>query len=235
MDRLAESLANVTQLAAAVESSDDAILALTPGGSISAWNPATERLLGYTAQELAGLPALELTPPEHREAVSQAFGGMTAADTERRGMSEMVRKDGVRLPVSVTLSPILDRAGGLAGLSAIVHDETQRTGADAALRESVERFRNVFRDSPIGMALADGDLRWTAVNAALCQILERREEELLGQRFAAFVHPDEADAALRMVDELLAGDDTAGLLDRAPVCHGHRTRGVDAGDRASPS
>lgn len=210
VDRLAESLANAIQLAAAVESSDDAILALTGSGAISAWNPAAERLLGYSGPELAGLPGMDLVPPEHREVVSRAFAGITVGESQRRVMSEVLRKDGSRVPISVTLSPISGATGELVGLSVIIHDETERTTADAAVRESVERFRSVFRDSPIGMALTDGELRWSAVNDALCRILERSEEALVGRCFLEFVHPDEADEAAQLVDDLLAADTATG-------------------------
>lgn len=211
VDRLAESLANVTQLAAAVQSSDDAILALATDGAITAWNPAAERLFGYTGEELPGLPVEALVPPSLGGLVLRTFGGLTAGQAQRRGTTEALRRDGSTVPVSVTVSPIVDAEGTMVGLSAIVHDETERTAADAALRESVERFRRVFRDSPIGMALAGADLEWTAVNEALCRMLERSEAELLGRRFDAFVHPDDVEAAIRLVDDTLSREGSLGF------------------------
>lgn len=211
VDRLAESLANVTQLAAAVQSSDDAILALAPDGTITAWNPAAERLLGYRGTELTGRQAATLIPEGHGDDVRLALGGVGSGRGERRSTTELLRGDGSRVPVSVTISPIVDAAGVVSGLSAIIHDETARTEADAALRQSVERFRRVFRDSPIGMALAGDDLRWTAVNEALCRTLERSEEELEGQRFDAFVHPEDLPMASALIEDINRLEDSNGF------------------------
>jgi PAS domain S-box-containing protein len=211
VDRLAESLASVTRLAAAVQASDDAILAIDADGAITAWNPAAERLFGYPGSELGGIAVDVLVPPAAEDEVRDAFGGVKATDGPRHGITAALRSDGATVPVSVTVSPISGATGDLLGLSAIVRDETRRTQADAALRESVERFRRVFQDSPIGMALADEELRWTAVNDALCRILDRSEDELLGQRFDAFIHPDDVEEADRFVDDVLAHEASTGV------------------------
>lgn len=204
VSRLAETLANVTQLAAAIQSSDDAIMALAPDGTIVAWNPAAEVLFGYPAAEIAGMPARVLVGPDRRDEVAERFGGATAGGPVRQGSTEIVRRDGTRVPVSATLSPIVDSEGSVRGLAAIVRDETERTRAEAALRASEEQFRSVFQDGPIGMAMAGDDLRWAAVNDALCRMLERRPEELIGQGLEHSVHPDDVAAALRQTTELLA-------------------------------
>lgn len=192
---LAESLANVTQLAAAVESSDDAILAIAPDGTISAWNPAVERLIGYTAAEIAGMPASTLLPADRLEDASTRFGGLEAAGPMRRGLSEIVRKGGTRVSVSATVSPITNPAGTVVGISAVVRDETAREAAAAALREREEQFQSVFERGPIGMVMVDVDRTWTAANDALCEMLERSPDQVIGQRSDAFLHPDDVAAA----------------------------------------
>lgn len=201
VEGLAESLADVTQLAAAVQSSDDAILAIAPDGTITAWNPAVERLFGYAADEIAGMRASVLVAPDHRIEATEQFGALASGQPVRRGLSEAVRKDGTRMPITATVSPITDPSGTIVGTSAIVHDETARNEAKAALREREEQFRSVFQLGPIGMVMVDAHRTWTAVNDALCLLLERRPDQLIGQRTDAFVAPDDvADAHLEEAD-----------------------------------
>jgi len=224
VDRLADSLANVTQLAAAVHSSDDAILAMGSDGAISAWNPAAERLFGYPGTELAGMAAAALIPPELNSQVTQTFGGITAGQAERRGTSEVVRRDGTHVPVSVTVSPIMDGTGALAGLSAIVHDETARREAEAVLREREEQFRTVFRLGPIGMVMVDEHRTWTAVNDALSKLLECPPDQLVGQPSDAFVEPDDvADTRLREAELFAAPSDGGYAVQRRYRTAGGRT------------
>jgi PAS domain S-box-containing protein len=224
VDRLADSLANVTQLAVAVQSSDDAILALGSEGAITAWNPAAERLFGYPGSELAGMPARVLVPPELTDRITETFGGITAGQGERRGTSEVIRRDGSYLPVSVTVSPIMDGTGALVGLSAIVHDETARREAEAALSESEEQFRTVFRLGPIGMVMVDEHRTWTAVNDALSKLLERTPDQLVGQPSDAFVEPEDvADTRLREAGLFAAGSEDGYAAERRYRTAGGRT------------
>ena len=208
---LAESLAKVTRLAAAVDASDDAILEVAPDGTIRAWNPAAERLYGYTADEFAGMPAMTFVPPDRLEEATARFGDLMAGGRVLGVQTEVIRKDGARRPVSASVSPISDHAGSVVGIAAIVRDASAQRKAEAALRESDDRFRRVFQDSPIGKAIADDDLRWVAVNEALCRTLERSETELIGQRFDTFVHPDDVEAAYRLVGDAIAAEGAAGF------------------------
>ena len=210
VDRLADSLANVTQLGAAVQSSDDAILALGPTARSP---PGTPRPSACSATQARSSRACRRgcsSRPSSANRSRQSFGGITAGQAERRGTSEVVRRDGTHLPVSVTVSPIMDGTGALVGLSAIVHDETARREAEAVLREREEQFRTVFRLGPIGMVMVDEQGTWTAVNDALSKLLERPPDHLVGQPSDAFVEPDDvADMRLREA-ELFASPGVGG-------------------------
>ena len=188
---LAESLANVTHLTAAIDASDDAIMELAPDGTIRAWNPAAERLYGYAADEFAGMSVMGFVPPDRLEEAWARIGRLTAGQRVLGVQTAIVRKDGTRVPVSASVSPIMDHAATVVGIAAIVRDESAREAAEAALREREEQFRSVFQLGPIGMVLVDGSRTWTAANDALCRMLNRRPDEVVGRRSDAFVHPDD--------------------------------------------
>jgi PAS domain S-box-containing protein len=87
-----------------------------------------------------------------------------------------------------------------------VRDVTERKKAEEALRRSEERFRSSFRDAAIGMALVGTDGRWMQVNRSLCEMLGYSEEELLGKTFQGITHPDDLEADLDYVRQMLSGE-----------------------------
>lgn len=87
-----------------------------------------------------------------------------------------------------------------------VQDISDRIQAEQTLRESEERFRNAFDYAAIGMALVATDGRWLKVNRALCEITGYSEQELLATTFQAITHPDDLDADLAYVNQLLTGE-----------------------------
>ena len=144
---LAEDITDLTraqeiraQYAAIVESSDDAIIAKGLDGVISAWNASAERMFGYTAHEAIGQPITMIIPldlyDEERDILRRLRGG------ERIEHYETVRvtKTGERIHVSLTISPLRDGAGTIAGCSKIARDITKAKEAEAALRQSEHRL-----------------------------------------------------------------------------------------------
>ena len=125
--------------AAIIESSDDAIISKTLQGVVTSWNPGAQRLFGYTAAEMIGQPILRLLPPdrvhEEREIVARIAGG------QRVDHFETVRltKDGERVDVSVSISPIIDSSGRIVGASKIARDVTGRKQAERKLTMQLAR------------------------------------------------------------------------------------------------
>ena len=100
---------------------------------------------------------------------------------------------------------IRDAAGNPVRYSGIDIDVTEKKNAEAALRESEQRFRYVFEQSPLGKAMAGPDLRLRAVNPALCGMLGYAAEELVGRCLTDLVHPDDLDACLLASRALVGG------------------------------
>lgn len=145
------------QLAAIVESSEDAIFSMDLSGVIASWNAGAERLYGYTADEAVGRPVTLLIPEnrlgEESEILSQIRAGRRVDhfETIRR------RKDGGLVPVSLRISPIHDD-GVVIGASKIARDISERKRAeqqkDLLIREMAHRVKNLFSVSSSVVALS---------------------------------------------------------------------------------
>src|SRR5437764_14921071 len=107
------------ELAAIVESSEDAIIGKDLGGVITSWNAGAERLYGYARDEVLGRPIALLIPPEHPDELPAIMDRLRRGERIRHYETVRVRKDGTRVDVSVSISPIKDRSGGIVGASAI--------------------------------------------------------------------------------------------------------------------
>ncbi len=120
-------------LAAIVEASDDAIIGKSLDGNIVSWNSGAERLYGYKAEEVIGRPVALLVPKdrhdEFRELVKTLRQGkhIENYETTRR------HRDGHAIEVSLTISPVRDKAGAVIGASAIARDITAHKRADALI------------------------------------------------------------------------------------------------------
>jgi PAS domain S-box-containing protein len=124
------------RLAAIVDSSDDAIIGQTLEGVITSWNRSAERLYGYTAAEAIGQPIGLLVPRDVPDEIPQILARLQQGERVDHYETQRVRKDGTRLDVSLTLSPIRDSTGRVIGASKIARDITARKRADAALQQA---------------------------------------------------------------------------------------------------
>ena len=152
-------------LAAIVDSSDDAIIGKTLDGEIISWNRGAERLYGYTAAEVVGRPISILIPPDRPDELPKILALLRRGERVDHFRTERVRKDGIRLAVSVTISPVHDAEGRIIGASAIARDVTAQ---EHAVREALE-----MREQFVSVAAHELRTPLTAVFARL-QLIERR-------------------------------------------------------------
>src|SRR5258705_1001421 len=122
---------NGSRLAAIVESSDDAIVSKDLNGVITTWNPAAERMFGYTAQEAVGRSIRLIITGSHPGEENEILERIRRGEQVQHIETIRCRKDGSCLPISVTLSPIRNAAGVIIGASKIVRDITDRKRAEA--------------------------------------------------------------------------------------------------------
>jgi two-component system CheB/CheR fusion protein len=133
--------AHLAQLSAIVESSDDAIIGKTLDGTITAWNRGAERLYGYTAEEAIGRSARMLLPPDRHDELERFIEVLRTGGKVQQVQTVHVRKDGSRLEVSKTLSPIYGGSGRMIGVSSIGRDISARLAAERELQERQEKIR----------------------------------------------------------------------------------------------
>jgi PAS domain S-box-containing protein len=136
------------RLAAIVDGSDDAILSTDLDGTIRSWNAGAERLYGYTGEDAVGKPIALIVPPERLAEVAAILERIARGERVASFETEGMRKDGARLQVSLTVSPIRDTQGRVVGASAIARDITARRRVEQALRETSEHLANVCAASP---------------------------------------------------------------------------------------
>jgi PAS domain S-box-containing protein len=128
--------AALLRLAAVVESSDDAIFSMSTDGVILSWNPAAERIYGYTAAEVVGRSIEAIVPPARRREVEEILEGLRLGRRVSHYETERIRKDGRRIQVSLSASPMHDAAGRVLGSSVIVRDITRRRHLERAARQA---------------------------------------------------------------------------------------------------
>ena len=124
------------QLAAIVESSADAILSSDLDGSITHWNQGAEQLYGYTAEEVIGKSTALLMPPERSDDFTQIMRRVRQGERVKDYETVRQKKDGSRVEVSLSVSPIFDAAGRVMGAAAIARDISDRKIAEEALRKA---------------------------------------------------------------------------------------------------
>jgi PAS domain S-box-containing protein len=126
----------LVQLAAIVESSNDAIIGKALDGIITSWNPGAEKMYGYSGQEAIGRPISALVPPELPDDESQILERIKRGDRVDRYETVRLRKDGEQINVSLTISPIKDATGNIIGASTIARDITEHRRMQRAMRDS---------------------------------------------------------------------------------------------------
>ncbi|OLD89112.1 MAG: hypothetical protein AUG85_02560 [Gemmatimonadetes bacterium 13_1_20CM_4_66_11] len=123
----------VAYFKAMVESADDAIVSKTLDGTITTWNAAATRFYGYAAEEVIGKTITLIVPPDHREELASVFESLRRGEHIEHYETTRMRKDGTRVEVSMSISPILDADGHPVGATAITRDITYRRQAERQL------------------------------------------------------------------------------------------------------
>ncbi|HEY7387949.1 MAG TPA: PAS domain S-box protein [Bryobacteraceae bacterium] len=124
------------RLAAIVSSSDDAIVSKTLDGVITSWNPGAEKIFGYTAAEAVGKTIYLIIPPERRSEEDGILARLRRGEKIDHFETERMAKDGHRIWISLTVSPVRDSSGRIIGASKVARDISQQKLAQERLREA---------------------------------------------------------------------------------------------------
>jgi len=188
-----------------------AIFSIDLNGTITNWNPAAERIYGWTTDEAIGQSVATLVPPEelsrHEEMTAAAAGGqIVTMDLVRRW-----RSDGTTGILSVTLAPIRDGDGRVVGISAIARDQAIVQQASAALVSSEARFHQVMETSLVGACILDPVGRMTYANRSLADLLRISRDDLAGRMFTELIAAEDLPAARRWIEGRGSGEPGAAI------------------------
>jgi len=190
---------------AIIQFSEDAIISKSLDGIVTSWNPGAEAMFGYSADEMIGKSMQILFPKDRQHEEDAILERLQRGEKVESFETVRLRKDGTKIYVSATISPIRGSSGEIIGASKIARDITERKQQEAALQESEARFRSTFDAAAIGMALVSLEGRFIQVNAALCNIVGYTEAELTQKTFRDIVYPEDMENDLELMEELLAG------------------------------
>jgi PAS domain S-box-containing protein/diguanylate cyclase (GGDEF)-like protein len=178
-----------------------------PDGEYVRVNRALCEMLGRAQHDLIGRRDQELTHPDDRQAdVDVAWDILAGKLDTHQCEKRFVRPDGSVVWVLANLTFLRDEEGRPLSWVGQFQDITARRAAEAALRDSEERFRLAFDHAPIGIALVSPEGDWLRVNAPLCEMTGYAEDELLACTFQDITHPDDLDADLEYLRQMLAGE-----------------------------
>jgi PAS domain S-box-containing protein len=178
------------RLAAVIESSDDAIVTKTLDGIIMSWNPAAERMFGYTEAEAIGQSIRMLIPHELQSEEDAVLAQIRAGGSVEHYETTRRRKDGSLLAISLTVSPIRDDTGAVVGASKIARDITERIRLRA---EAIEQAQIAAKIGEVGAAVASTLERDTIVQKVTDAATELTKAEF-GAFFYNVVDPQSGDA-----------------------------------------
>jgi PAS domain S-box-containing protein len=151
--------AQLALLAAIVESSDDAIVSKTLEGRILSWNRGATRIFGYRAEEVIGQPITIIIPPELHEEEQRILEQVRRGRRIDHFDTVRITKDGRRLQISLTVSPVRDSGGTIVAASKVARDISERKLAEEALQRSEEALREADQRKDEFLALLAHELR----------------------------------------------------------------------------
>ena len=171
----------LVKLASIVEFSEDAILTKNLDGMITTWNKGAERLYGFTAEEILGKPVSMLLPAERAGEDVTLVSRVACGERVEHFETVRVTKDGQRIDVSLTLSPIRNLTGEIVGASSIARNISERKRAEISLRKSHQRTREILDNISafVGLLSLDGVL--LDVNKAPLDAAGVRREDVVGK------------------------------------------------------
>lgn len=178
------------------------------------WSSELLRIAGRPATPARFAELLELLPPADRAQFNEAVRRSIEDDEPYDMNVRLTRPDGSVRTVHARGQCVRDGAGAVARMFGTALDVTAREKAQAALRDSEERFRATFEKAPIGICQLGTDGAFERVNPQLCEMLGYSEDELLALGARDLTHPDDIAPTFAMVDEVLQGKRKTFELDK---------------------
>jgi PAS domain S-box-containing protein len=177
-----------------VESSNDAIITKALDGTITGWNPAAERLFGYSAVEAIGEHIDLIVPPEGLAELRDILARVGRGEKIAHYETTRKRRDGKLVNVSLSISPLHSISGEIIGASKIARDITESKRTQAALTQEIEERQRIFETSQDLILVTDTTGTFVQVSPSSMAILGIRPEEMIGHSATEFIHPDDLES-----------------------------------------
>jgi len=185
-------------LAAVIASSDDAIISKDLNGIVRSWNQSAERIFGYTSEEIVGKPITVLFPPDLLEEEPKILQRLKRGERVDRFETIRLRKDGTRVAVSVTISPIRDAHGRVVGASKVARDITSNLELEG-------RFKAIIASSDDAIISKDLNGIVQSWNQAAERMFGYTAEEMVGQSITLLFPPDRLDEEPKILEQIRRG------------------------------
>jgi PAS domain S-box-containing protein len=195
-------------------------------------NSAFRRMVGRPLDELIGLPVEGLTAPSSLGVSSGHLDRLEKSGEPQRYSKTYAHSDGREIPVEVLVDLYRDPEGQPCGFYAFITEMSEQRRTEAALRQSEERFRQLYDEAPFGYHEIDASGRILMVNQTECDMLGYTREELIGRLIFDFIAEDERAAAQRAVRDRMAGDTTQQFVERTYVTRDGRKLALAIENRA---
>ena len=204
---LARAQASERRYGAVLEATSDWVSIADRHNNLVYINPAGRRMVGIGIDEdITGRRIGEFSPAWARERVLGEALEVARREGSWRGDLARLHRDGHEIPISQVIVARTAADGEVDFYATIARDMTRERAAEAALRESEERFRIAFEQAPIGVSLLDLDGNFVQVNDTYCATVRRSREELMRAGPIAVTHPDDVAITLHAMRSLIAGD-----------------------------
>ena len=171
----------IAQLAAIVESSEDAIFSKNLEHIITSWNVGAERIFGYTAAEMIGQSATKLITAEYQEEEEEIIRRIERGERIKHYDTKRVRKDGTLIDISISVSPVKDGKGNIIGASKIGRNIAERKQAEIAIQKSEARYRQLIDNLNAGFVIHAVDTSIVLCNSQACELVGLSMDQMLGK------------------------------------------------------
>ena len=205
------------RLAAIVVSSDDAIVGKTLDGCVTSWNAGATRIFGYEPKEMIGQSIIKIIPPELRQEEAEILAKLKRGEHIAHYETVRLAKDGRRLNISLSVSPVLDKTGRIIGASKIARDVTEKKRVEAIQRVLIEELNHRVKNTlAMTQAIASQSLRHARSASDFVESFTGRVQAL------AKAHSLLTDRKLEGAEltELVREQVTLGVADQRVICSG---------------
>ncbi|WP_442933122.1 PAS domain S-box protein, partial [Microcoleus sp. herbarium19] len=217
----------LVRLASIVESSDDGIVGQTLAGTIQSWNAGAEKIYGYCAPEIKGQSIEILTIPERPKEMPQILEHIRAGASIDHYETVHLRKDGQRIDVSLTISPIKDAAGGVTGVSTIARDISDSKRVEKAFEQLRHQTEMILFSAGEGICGLNKQGKVTFANPAAVRMAGCESKELIDRPLYESLHRSPAECLRAILFEGCANEQKSPEKD---ICSGSEL----GSDKAAP-